>query len=42
MTNERTITLDHAKEGIFSDLEVASQSSNGQSVSETIDGNSYL
>jgi hypothetical protein len=41
MTNERAITLDHAKERTLSDLDVVSQSSDGQSISETIDGNSY-
>lgn len=38
MTNERAVNLDHAKERTFPDLETVSQSSDGQSISETVDG----
>lgn len=38
MTNELAITLDNSNEKTFSDLEVLSDSSNGPSISDTING----
>lgn len=39
MTNELAITLDNSNEKTFSDPEVISISSNGQSISDTVKGN---
>lgn len=38
MTNERAITLGNSNEKTFSDLDVVSKSSIGQSVSDTAEG----